>query len=430
MLKRLTNLSLKLFTKLFPSEKPLLFTGIDSTNQLATFVRASGHSRPLLVTEKALLDLGLLDSLFERFEAEGSEVAVFDGIIPNPTYEVIEEGIRLCKEKDCDSVLAVGGGSAIDAAKVIAACCSNDATVEKVVGLLRIKKPTLPFYVVPTTSGTGSEVTNAAVISETETHRKKFVVDAKLVPTAAALDATMLKSLPPHITAATGMDALTHAIEAYTSINRFSDAERDAKLAVKLLLEHLPEAYENGNNVKARELVALASFLAGYAFNKSGLGYVHAISHQISAHYNTPHGLANAIILPRVMRFNRPACSARFAELERAVSGNEVGSEEQLAQRFIDRVDNLGRALAIPEGLSELKRQDFPAIAESALKEARSFYAVPRLMSEAQCLEILRGLSGEAAAFSHQGVTSAPEPPSQALQRFMVAPSLQPFKSE
>ena len=407
MLKRLTNLSLKLFTKLFPSEKPLLFTGVDSTNQLASFVRASGYTRPLLVTEETLLELGLLDGLLDRFKAEGSEVTVFDGIIPNPTYEVIEAGIRLCRENGCDSVFVVGGGSAMDAAKVIAACCSNDATVKQVVGLLKIKKPTLPFYAVPTTSGTGSEVTNAAVISETKTHQKKFVVDAKLIPTAAALDAKMLKSLPPHITAATGMDALTHAIEAFTSVNRFSDAERDAKLAVKLLLEYLPEAYENGNNLQARELVALASFLAGYAFNKSGLGYVHAISHQVSAHYNTPHGLANAVILPRVMRFNKPVCSARFADLERAVGGDNPGSEEQLAQRFIDRVESLGNALDIPEGLPELKQEHFPAIAENALKEARSFYAVPRLMRRAKCLEILRSMAREAPVASGQGATSS-----------------------
>ncbi len=405
MLKQLTNLSLKLFTKLFPSEKPLLFTGIDSTHQLATFVRASGHTRPLLVTEKALLDLGLLDGLLERFKAEGSEVTVFDGIIPNPTFEVIEAGIRLCEQNDCDSVFVVGGGSAIDAAKVIAACYSNGATVEEVVGLLKVKKPTLPFYVVPTTSGTGSEVTNAAVISETKTHQKKFVVDAKLIPTAAALDAKLLKSLPPHITAATGMDALTHAIEAYTSVNRFSDAERDAKLAVKLLLEFLPEAYENGDNLQARELVALASFLAGYAFNKSGLGYVHAISHQVSAHYNTPHGLANAIILPWVMRFNQPSSSERFAELERTVSGNAIGSDEQLAQRFIDRIESLGRALDIPQSLSELKQEHFSAIAKNARKEARSFYAVPKLMSQAQCLEILHAMTTEPVP---QGAAAAP----------------------
>ena len=400
MLKQLTNFSLKMFTVLFPSEKPLLLTGVDSTIQLASLASASGSKRPLLVTEKFLLKLGLLDGVLEHFKNEGCEVTVFDGVIPNPTYEVIEDGIQACKKNNCDSIFAVGGGSTIDAAKVIAACYSNDVGVEQVVGLLKVKQPALPFYAVPTTSGTGSEVTNAAVISETQTHQKKFIVDPKLIPSAAALDANMLKSLPPHITAATGMDALTHAIEAYTSVNRFSDAERDAKLAIKLLLEHLPVVYEDGNNLEARQLVALASFLAAYAFNKSGLGYVHAISHQLSAHYNTPHGLTNAVILPRILRFNKPVCADRFANLERMLSGVSVGSNEQLADRFIERVDALEQRLNIPSGFKELETKHYDAIARNALKEARSLYAVPRLMSPAQCKDILTSLAEGATAGS------------------------------
>ncbi len=400
MLKRLTNFSLKMFAQLFPSEKPLLFTGAGSTNQIASFARASGSIRPLLVTIPSFVRRGALDDLLEHFSELGCKVTVFDGVIPNPTYDVIEQGIELCNENDCDSVFVVGGGSAIDAAKVIAACCSNNASVEQVVGLLKVRQPTLPFYVVPTTSGTGSEVTNAAVISETKTHQKKFVVDPKLVPSAAALDANMLKTLPAHITAETGMDALTHAVEAYTSVNRFADAERDAKLAIKLLLEYLPVVYEDGDDLEAREMVALASFLAGYAFNKSGLGYVHAISHQISAHYNTPHGLANAVILPRVMRFNKPACSNRLAQLERMESGKVNGTDEQAADRFIQRVEALGQQLDIPAGLGELKTEHYDAIAKNARKEAWSFYAVPRLMKQAQCKEILASITAGATAAS------------------------------
>ncbi len=397
MLKRLVNFSLRMLTRLAPSERPLLFTGADSTLKLASLVRESGWSRPLIVTEKTLLSLGLLDETLEHFKRERCEVTIFDGIIPNPTYEVIEQGIQTCNANGCDSVFVVGGGSAIDAAKVIAACCSNGKSVEQVVGVLKLSKSPLPFYVVPTTSGTGSEVTNAAVISETKTHQKKFVVDPQLIPTAAALDPVMSQTLPAHITAATGMDALTHAIEAYTSVNRFSDAERDAKLAVKLLLKHLPEACKNGSNLEAREMVALASFLAGYAFNKSGLGYVHAISHQISAHYNTPHGLANAVILPRVMRFNKSACAERLADLERMVSGPSTEAHEQLANRFIERVEALGEEIGIPSGLEDLRADDFDTIAKNALKEAKWFYAVPRTMSRTQCQEILASISKSAS---------------------------------
>ncbi|MEM9216815.1 MAG: iron-containing alcohol dehydrogenase [Cyanobacteria bacterium P01_F01_bin.150] len=405
MLKQLTNFSLKMFTVLFPPEKPLLFTGVNSTIQLASFAQASGSQRPLLVTEKFLLKLGLLDGVLEHFKNAGCDVTIFDGIIPNPTYDVIEDGIRVCQENDCDSVFAIGGGSTIDAAKVIAACYSNNVGVDQVIGLLNVKKPILPFYVVPTTSGTGSEVTNAAVISEPKTHQKKFVVDPKLIPAAAALDATMLKSLPPHITAATGMDALTHAIESYTSVNRFRDAERDAKLAIKLLLEHLPVVYEDGSNLESRQLVALASFLAGYAFNKSGLGYVHAISHQLSAHYNTPHGLTNAVILPRILRFNKPVCSDRFAKLEQMLSGVSVGSDEHLADRFLKRIDALCQRLNIPSEFQELEAKHYDAIAKNALKEAKSFYAVPRRMSPSQCKDILASVTAGATPASH--ITSA-----------------------
>ena len=197
------------------------------------------------------------------------------------------------------------------------------------------------------------------------------------------------------------MDALTHAIESYTSVNRFSDAERDAKLAVKLLLEHLPVVYEDGQNLESRQLVALASFLAAYSFNKSGLGYVHAISHQLSAYYNTPHGLTNAVILPRVLRFNKPACSDRFANLERMLSGTSGGSDEQLADRFLARVDALSERLNIPRGFKELETKHFDAITSKALEEARSFYAVPRLMNRSQCKEILASISEEAQAGSH-----------------------------
>ncbi|NER96425.1 MAG: iron-containing alcohol dehydrogenase [Symploca sp. SIO1B1] len=402
MLKRLSNFSLKMFTVLFPSEKPLLFTGVNSTIELASLARASGSKRPLLVTGKFLLKLELLDRVLEHFKNEGCEVTVFDGVIPNPTYDVIEDGIRVCKENNCDSVFAVGGGSTIDAAKVIAACCSNNVGVEQVIGLLKVKQPTLPFYVVPTTSGTGSETTNSAVISETKTHQKKFVVDPKLIPSAVALDANMLKSLPPKITAATGMDALTHAIESYTSVNRFSDAERDAKLAIKLLLEYLPVVYEDGNDLEARQLVSLASFLAAYAFNKSGLGYVHAISHQLSAYYNTPHGLTNAIILPQILRFNKSVCADRFANLERMLSGVSIGSDEQLADRFIERVDTLGQRLNIPGGFKELETKHYEAIIRNALKEARSFYAVPRLMNPAQCQDILTSIAASSGTETNQ----------------------------
>lgn len=392
MINFFTRIFLRLFSALFPTQKPTVFSGKGSSVKLGELLLASGQKRPLIVTEEFLLELGLPDSLFESLQDNGCTLTVFDGVEPNPTFEVIHNGLTACQEGRCDSVVVVGGGSAIDTAKVIAAGATNaSTTIEKLSGILKIKQPTLPMYVVPTTSGTGSEVTNAAVVSETESHQKKFFVDPKLVPAAAALDPDMLKSLPPHITAATGMDALTHSIEAYVSLNSFDDAKRDARTAMKLIFKYLPVAFENGDDLEAREMLAIGSFLAGFAFSRSGLGYVHVISHQLSAHYNTPHGLANAILLPRITRFNQRVCTQDFAELEAMLQADDATSAtpSELAAAFVARIDGLSDALQIPRELADLRQDDFENITKQALKEAKTSYATPRKMSARQCREIL-----------------------------------------
>lgn len=389
------TLTLRALSTFYAPQKPLVFSGTDAARKLADFMILGGQKRPLLVTDSFLLKNGMLDDLVAFLESEGCTVTIFDGIIPNPTFAVVEAGLKASRENHCDAVFAVGGGSAIDTAKVIAAASTSKKSLAQLTGILKVDRPLLPFYVVPTTSGTGSEVTNAAVISDTETHKKTFFVDPKYIPSAAAFDTGLLKSLPAPMTAATGMDALTHAIEAYTSRNRFADTDRDAAMAIKLLFEFLPVAYENGADERAREMVALASFLAGYAFTKASLGYVHAISHQISAHYNTPHGLANAIILPRVLRFNKSACANRFANLEEMLGhdGAKLGTDA-LADRFIARVDTLAETVGIPVNLTEVQPKDFRAIAKDALAEARASYAVPRVMRQAHVTKILQSVSG------------------------------------
>lgn len=390
----LIKYALRTLSTLYPPQKPIVFSGVDSALKLVDMLVGGGQTRPLIITDAFLHSHGMLDGILERLREKGCSPVVFDGVIPNPTFAVVEAALALGKEHQCDSVLAVGGGSAIDAAKVVAAASTDPRGVKKLEGVLKVKKPLLPFYVVPTTSGTGSEVTSAAVISDTETHKKRFFVDPKYIPMGAALDPVLLKSLPPHITASTGMDALTHAIEAYTSENNFEDTDHDAKLAIKLIFEYLPKAYNEGSDVQAREMVAQASYLAGFAFTKSSLGYVHAISHQISAHYNTPHGLANAVILPRVMRFNLEACADRYAALEEAISGESGGDTESMARRFVERVDHLSDLLGIPEHLADLQEADFDDIAAEALAEARSSYAVPRRMKRKHAKAILESARG------------------------------------
>ncbi len=399
MLSTPITYALRVFTRLYPTQKPLVFSGVGSTQKLANLMVAAGQSKPLLITDNFLLTSGMLDETIAHLKDKGCEVIVFDDIVPNPTFQHVEKAIKATKQNSCDSIFAIGGGSVIDVAKVVAAAVTNDKSLHKLTGLLKVKTPPLPLYITPTTSGTGSEVTNAAVISDTETHKKKFFVDSQYLPIAAALDPELLKSLPAHITAAVGMDALTHAIEAFTSKVNSAEVDRDAALAIKLLFDHLPKVCADGNDLHARETVAQASFLAGYSFSKSSLGYVHAISHQISAHYNTPHGLANAVILPRVLEFNKVTSAKRLAKLELMLSGKQESKDIQtLAENFLGRVNDLAKTIGIPSSLPEIKQSDFKKITKDALAEARASYAVPKVMRRKDVEAILNSVSNEQTA--------------------------------
>ena len=250
----------------------------------------------------------------------------------------------------------------------------------------------------PTTAGTGSEVTIAAVVSDPSTTRKFAIMDTCLVPKGAALDGALMTGLPPAITAATGMDALTHAVEAYISRNRTAKTDQEALDAVRLIMQNLAEAVKNGGNVEARQNMAQASFKAGVAFTIAGVGYVHAIAHNFGAYYHVPHGLANAIILPRVLDFSKPNCTARLATLAE-VSGLKKGGESdaQLADAFIAKVRAMNAEFGIPTQVDKLKASDIPEIAKKAQSETFWFYAVPRYMDTPACETFIRGMLPQAA---------------------------------
>jgi alcohol dehydrogenase class IV len=287
-------------------------------------------------------------------------------------------------------VLAVGGGSSIDAAKVICARATNDKPIRKLAGMFRVFKPILPLYAIPTTAGTGSEVTVAAVVSDPVTHAKTPIMDPKVVPQMAALDGTLMTGLPAHITAATGMDALTHAVEAYISANAFEETDACALAATRLIMQNLETAVKDGSNLEARQNMALASYYAGLAFTKAGVGYVHAIAHNFGAYYHTPHGLANAIVLPYILDYSKDSSIDRLAKLAE-VSGLKKGKESkaQLAQKFIDHVRAMARDFGIPEKLEALKKEDIAGITKNALKEAHFTYAVPKYMDAATCENLI-----------------------------------------
>jgi alcohol dehydrogenase class IV len=372
--------------------RPTLFVGPGSALRLCASLGQFGFRRVLIVTDAVLVRLGLVEPLQRALAAQGIDVAVHDGITPDPTYPVLQAGYDAARAHRCDAILAVGGGSAIDAAKVIGAMVVTGKSPRKLIGMLKVSKPMLPLFAIPTTAGTGSEVTVAAVVTDPVEHAKAAVIDPKLVPQAAALDPELMRGMPKPITAATGMDALTHAVEAY--LNRWPHAEtaQHCTAAVRLIFGNLERAYEQGDDLEAREAMALAAFYAGLAFTKAYVGYVHAFSHKIGGMYGVPHGLANAITLPYVLDFlldDARACE-RLAELALAIgAGDAAEPRAHLARRFVDRVRELNRAVGIPEKMAALKPNDVPEIARAAMIEAWRDYPVPKSMALAESEALL-----------------------------------------
>jgi len=375
---------LKWSTKILTFRTPELFTGPGSSLQLCEHIATKTDVKNLLiVTDAMLVKLGLLNPMLDKLKSLGVATVIYDGVLPNPTIEQIETGLTMLKSAGCTAILAIGGGSSIDAAKVIAARARNPHSITHMAGLMRVFFKPMPLYAVPTTAGTGSEVTIAAVVSDPSTTRKFAIMDPKLVPIAAALDGALMTGLPAHITSATGMDALTHAVEAYISRNHTPMTDDEALEATRLIMQNLPTAVTEGGNVDARQNMAVASFKAGVAFTTAGVGYVHAIAHNFGAYYHLPHGLANAIILPYVLDFSKPDCTPRLAKLAE-VSGLKKGneSESELATAFIAHVRKLNRDFGIPTTVEKLKTSDIPAITDKALSEAHWTYAVPRYMDK------------------------------------------------
>ncbi len=386
-------MALKAVTAVMPFRWPEVYEGPGSALVLVRRLAADGHRRVLVVSDATLVRLGVLEPLCSELERLGVEVARFDAITPDPTIDQVEAGLEALQRHAATALLAVGGGSPIDAAKLIGARARNRKPVARMAGLFRVHRGMLPLYAVPTTAGTGSEATLAAVVRDPERQRKLAAVDPRLIPIAAALDAELMVGLPPPITAATGMDALTHAVEAFISRNALARTDEKALEAARLIVRHLPAAHRNGENREARQQMARAAHLAGIAFTQAGVGYVHAIAHQLGARYGTPHGLANAIVMPRVLDHALPACEGRLAKLARHCGiGPEHGSPRHQAEAFVAHVRDLKQAFGIPDHLAELRDADIPAIARAARAEARFTYAVPRYLDQPSAEALVRDL--------------------------------------
>jgi alcohol dehydrogenase len=378
-------------TRYIPIPQPTLMVGPGSSARMGEVIAGFGHHKVLIVTDGVIAKLGLLKGIQDALHQGGTQTVVFDEITPDAPIPLIERGLDFCQKHDCDAIVAFGGGSSMDSAKAIAIAMTNPRPLRSLAGYLKGRSSPLPIYAVPTTAGTGSEVTVAAVISDPSREDKVVIVDPRLVPKMAALDASLMTGLPPHITAATGIDALTHAIESFVGNWATPYTNGMALAAVGLIFDNLRTCYTDGTNLAAREKMALASTYAGLAFTRANVGYVHAIAHQFGGKYHTPHGLANAIMLPHVLRYSASAITKQLAQLAvRAKLGKESERDDQLAEKFLDAVEQLNRDLGIPAHLDKLKESDIPALAAAACHEAHTGYPVPKYMTQKQCEALIR----------------------------------------
>ncbi len=357
---------------------------------LPSRLRARGCDSVLLVTSPSVVGLPGTRRLLGALEAAGIACTVYDRTAPNPTTDTVEEALALYHQGGCRAIIGVGGGSSLDCAKAVGVRAALPRKpLSKAAGVLRVRRPLPPLAAVPTTAGTGSETTIAAVVTDAHTRHKYAISDFPLIPDYAVLDPEMTLSLPPSLTATTGMDALTHAVEAFIGRSTTRDTREDALAAVELIFSNLERACRDGSDLAARRALLTASFRAGCAFTKSYVGYVHALAHSLGGAYNVAHGYANAVILPMVLRAYGPAIHPQLAQLARAAGLAEPGMDTQTAAlAFISGVEELKARCGIGSVIPELRREDIPALARHAHREANPLYPVPVLMDARELEQI------------------------------------------
>jgi len=323
---------------------------------------AMGFRKALIVTDKPLVEIGLVDRLTAELEKQGIAFVVYDGVQPNPTVGNVNDGHQMLQDHTCDFVISFGGGSPHDAAKGIALLATNGGDIRDYEGLNKSQKPQLPLVCINTTAGTASEMTIFSIITDEKRQVKMALVDKHFTPVMGVNDASLMVAMPKSLTAATGMDALTHAIEAYVSTGASPITDTCALKAIELIAKYLKPAVDNGEDMEARDMMAYAEFMAGMAFNNASLGYVHAMAHQLGGLYDLPHGVCNAVLLPHVQHFNAQVMKERLADVAQAMDAEDA----------IQAIKELSASIGIPAGLKELgvKESDFDLLAENALKDA------------------------------------------------------------
>lgn len=351
--------------------------GIGAHKQLGAQVRALGGTRPLICTDKGITACGMTEQIADQIRKDtGVEPVIFDETVPNPTDKNVHDGLKVFKDNNCDMIISLGGGSSHDCGKGIGIVATNGGNIHDYEGVDKSGRPMPPFIAINTTAGTASEMTRFCIITDTSRKVKMAIVDWRVTPNLAINDPLLMAGMPPALTAATGMDALTHAVEAYVSTIATPVTDACALKAISIISEYLRPAVANGADMEARDKMAYAEYLAGMAFNNASLGHVHAMAHQLGGFYNLPHGVCNAILLPHVQRFNMIARVDRFVDIADAMGEPLEGlSARSAAEKALDAIRTLSADVGIPGGLKELgvRPEDLPIMAENAQKDACGF---------------------------------------------------------
>ena len=350
--------------------------GKDTVSEIGEHIKRQNGSKALIVTDEVLVKIGIVETVTDHLEEAGIDYVVFDGVQPNPTVSNVEAGLELIDSEDVDVIISLGGGSSHDCAKGIATVATNGGKIQDYEGLNQLEKDIMPLVSVNTTAGTASEMTRFCIITDEERHIKMAIVDWRVTPNVSINDPVLMLKKPQSLTANTGMDALTHAVEAYVSTIANPLTDSAAEKAFELIGENLRKVVANGSNYELREKMAYAQFLAGMAFNNASLGLVHGMAHQLGGFYDLPHGVCNAILLPHVTNFNKLAKPEKVAKMGELLGANTVGmTVMEAADEGIMAIVDLAADLGIPGSLEELDDvdpKDFETLAKNALADASS----------------------------------------------------------
>lgn len=377
---RVFQTAFRIALPILPYREPKI---INSCAELGGIFKRERIQSVLIVTDKGIVDNGLISPIEKSLRENNIKYKIYDKTQPNPTVHNVEDALAAYKANSCGGLIAAGGGSCMDCAKAVGARAAYPKrTVGQMKGILRILRRLPTLVAIPTTAGTGSEVTLASIITDSEKHHKYALMSFPLIPHYAVLDAELTYSLPPHLTATTGMDALTHAVEAYIGRSTTKETRRLALEATRLIFENIKAAYTDGHNHTARENMLHAAYKAGVAFSKSYVGYIHAVAHSMGGQYGTPHGLANAVIMPYVLDEYGESAYKKLCRLGIAAGVcSEENSYAEGAGSFIEAVRMLNDELGIPHKIEGIRKEDIPVMARHAEREANPLYPVPKLMT-------------------------------------------------